>query len=217
MTTSSATTTRTSVLLVRSTTSTTSTGSGVVGDEPRRRARRDGRVGLWRRYRGAVVACVHARHGGRLTSLDEPLLRGRDERSAGHHGTDASRYDYRADGRVARITNVDGARTTYDARGLVQTQTIEQGGTGESGTHAYGYDEVGRNISLTFADGHVRTQRYDDLGASSSVATRTRPDRGSPITARRELRRGGQRGVALRSGDGDHRGRRPDRVKTVTL
>ena len=81
-----------------------------------------------------------------------------------------------------------------------------------------GYDEVGRNVSLTFADGPPSGRSGTTTSAASwSVATRTRPDRDPDHCIRRELRRGGQRGVALRSGgDGDHRGRRPDRVKTVT-
>ncbi|MFO0737731.1 MAG: hypothetical protein U0270_17695 [Labilithrix sp.] len=150
---------------MRSTTSTTSTGaeSSVTNHDVELDATDESGFGV-----GIEAPSSHVftrDTAGRLTSSTNRFYTGVVTNDPLVITADASRYDYRADGRVARITNVDGAHEfTYDARGLVQTQTIEQGGTGESGTYAYGYDEVGRNISLTFADGHVRTQRYDDLG-----------------------------------------------------
>jgi RHS repeat-associated protein len=36
------------------------------------------------------------------------------------------------------------------------------------GTYAYGYDVMGRPSSLTYPDGHTRTQLYDDLGRITS-------------------------------------------------
>ncbi|MFO0740626.1 MAG: DUF4329 domain-containing protein [Labilithrix sp.] len=157
--------TRTSAPLVRSTTSTTSTGaeSSVTNHDVELDATDESGFGV-----GIEAPSSHVftrDTAGRLKSSTNRFYTGVVTSDPLVITADASRYDYRADGRIARITNVDGAHEfTYDARGLVQTQTIGQGGTGESGTYAYGYDEVGRNISLTFADGHVRTQRYDDLG-----------------------------------------------------
>jgi YD repeat-containing protein len=61
---------------------------------------------------------------------------------------------------MGRMVNADGIHDfTYDARGMMETQTV----AGE-GTYRYGYDEVGRPTSLTYPDGHQRIQRYDDLG-----------------------------------------------------
>ena len=67
-------------------------------------------------------------------------------------------------GRVGRVTNADGVHDfTYDARGLLATQTI----AGE-GVYAYGYDALGRSTTLTYPDGHVRHQVFDDLGRVTS-------------------------------------------------
>ena len=75
-----------------------------------------------------------------------------------------SHYTYRSDGRLGEIRDAAGVHSfTYDARGLVATQTVGFDGETE-GTYVYGYDEVGRNTSLTFPDGHVRAQSYDALG-----------------------------------------------------
>ena len=92
---------------------------------------------------------------GRVTSL----IRRHD---AG--GPLTSTYTYRADGRMARIVGPDGTRDfTYDSRGLMETQAV----LGE-GTYHYGYDVMGRPGSLTYPDGHVRMQVYDDLGRLTS-------------------------------------------------
>jgi RHS repeat-associated protein len=45
----------------------------------------------------------------------------------------------------------------------METQTV----SGE-GTYAYGYDVMGRPSSLTYPDGHTRSQAYDDLGRITS-------------------------------------------------
>lgn len=75
-----------------------------------------------------------------------------------------SSYTYRTDGRVSRIANADGTHDfTYDANGRVSRQDVQPAGT-TTETYQYGYDEVGRNTSLTFPDGHVRTQTFDELG-----------------------------------------------------
>ena len=160
--------------------------------------------------------CSRATMAGRLKSSTNRFYTGVVTNDpVGHHGRRVSVRLSR--GRSNRaITNVDARKFTYDARGLVQTQTIGQGGTGESGTYAYGYDEVGRNVSLTFADGHVRTQRYDDLGRPWSVATRTRPDRGSPTaaTARATTRWATWCRSPIRRGRRPSRSTGLDRVKT---
>ena len=71
-----------------------------------------------------------------------------------------SHYTYRLDGRLGEVRNGNEAHSfTYDARGLVRTRVVDV-----EGTYTYGYDEVGRNTSLTYPDGHVRTQTFDDLG-----------------------------------------------------
>ncbi|MEO6600937.1 MAG: hypothetical protein ABIQ16_13745, partial [Polyangiaceae bacterium] len=51
----------------------------------------------------------------------------------------------------------------YDDRGLVSTRT---GGTALQ--NSYGYDQVGRNVSLVYGDGHQRTQIFDALGRLTS-------------------------------------------------
>jgi len=92
-------------------------------------------------------------------------------------------YTYGSDGRVRHIGSADGGHAqvgsvapnppittltpgshdfTYDARGLVATQTDF------GGTYRYRYDAVGRNTRLEFPDGHVRVQVYDDLGRITS-------------------------------------------------
>jgi YD repeat-containing protein len=75
-----------------------------------------------------------------------------------------SSYEYRPDGRLARVTNADGVHAfTYDARGLVATQTIAN-----EGAYSYGYDKVGRSATIIFPDGHVRRQAFDELGRITS-------------------------------------------------
>jgi YD repeat-containing protein len=51
---------------------------------------------------------------------------------------------------------------TYDARGLVATRVAG------AGTYSYGYDTLGRNISLQYPDLHTRTQTYDSEGRITS-------------------------------------------------
>jgi len=89
-------------------------------------------------------------------------------------------YTYFPDGRLASVSNADGAsrvhslvtdevvRTlgphtfTYDARGLLATQTDFDG------VYRYAYDALGRSTRLTYPDGHVRVQVFDDLGRITS-------------------------------------------------
>ncbi|MDB5215539.1 MAG: Rhs family protein, partial [Myxococcaceae bacterium] len=99
--------------------------------------------------------------------------------------TYGSTYSYYPDGRLASVSNADGGRAdstlalpsnslitasvsagthafTYDARGLLATQTDFDG------TYRYTYDELGRNKRLEFPDGHARVQIFDDLGRITS-------------------------------------------------
>ena len=97
--------------------------------------------------------------GGRVTKITNLF-----ESSFGVAFGPFSSYVYRPDGRFAQVKNADGVHDlTYDARGLLATQTIA-----DEGTYSYGYDEVGRNTSITFPDGHVRRQTYDSLGRITS-------------------------------------------------
>ena len=75
-----------------------------------------------------------------------------------------SSYSYRTDGRLASVVNPDGTHDfTYDSRGLLATQVVR-----DEGTYAYGYDAMRRPSSLTYPDGHTRTQLYDELGRLTS-------------------------------------------------
>ena len=96
---------------------------------------------------------------GRLTQLTT-----RFGSPAGLAQAPAASYVYRPDGRVGRVTNADGVHDfTYDARGLLATQTIA-----DEGVYAYGYDALGRSTTITYPDGHVRHQVFDDLGRVTS-------------------------------------------------
>ncbi len=76
----------------------------------------------------------------------------------------SSTYTYRPDGRLARLVNPDGVHDfSYDSRGLMETQTV-----GGEGTYTFGYDVMGRNDFLEYPDGHVRRQRFDELGRLTS-------------------------------------------------
>jgi RHS repeat-associated protein len=97
--------------------------------------------------------------GGRPTELRRRFI------VPGFTGGDiSSTYTYWPDGRLKQLVNPDGTHDfTYDARGLMLTQVV----SGE-GTYSYGYDVMGRQRSITYPDGHVRTQLYDDLGRITS-------------------------------------------------
>ena len=96
---------------------------------------------------------------GRLTQLTT-----RFASPAGLAQAPAATYVYRPDGRLGRVTNADGIHDfTYDARGLLATQTIA-----DEGIYAYGYDPLGRSTTITYPDGHVRRQVFDDLGRVTS-------------------------------------------------
>ncbi len=115
--------------------------------------------------------------GGRVTSrtdtFEVPTL------SFPWRSYDAT-YTYFPDGRLASVSNADGASRvhilltdevvriagshtfTYDARGLLATQTDFDG------VYRYAYDALGRSTRLTYPDGHVRVQVFDDLGRITS-------------------------------------------------
>ncbi|MFZ5896860.1 MAG: RHS repeat-associated core domain-containing protein [Myxococcota bacterium] len=56
---------------------------------------------------------------------------------------------------------------TYDARGLVATRSL-QFDQNTKGLFQYEYDAVGRNIELTYPDGHIRRQTFDAVGRLTS-------------------------------------------------
>jgi YD repeat-containing protein len=71
-------------------------------------------------------------------------------------------YTYDANGLIA--TSPQG-NFTYDDRGLAHTRAVTPPNNAHAaGTYTYGYDVRGRNNSLTYPDGHTRTQTYDDEG-----------------------------------------------------
>jgi RHS repeat-associated protein len=107
-----------------------------------------------------VAAYAYSRDtAGRLTQM---TARFTSPIGLGH--APLSSYEYRPDGRLARVTNADGIHAfTYDARGLVATQTV----AGE-GTYTYGYDKLGRSASIGYPDGHMRHQVFDELGRITS-------------------------------------------------
>jgi RHS repeat-associated protein len=88
-----------------------------------------------------------------------------NQRFYGGGAGSVSTYTYSADGRrLAQLVNIDGTHDfTYNSRGLVETQTV-----GGEGTYTFGYDEMGRSSELEFPDGHLRHQRYDELGRLTS-------------------------------------------------
>lgn len=75
-----------------------------------------------------------------------------------------SSYAYYPNGYLQSRTDADGEHDyVYDTRGLLLTITIP----GE-GAYTFGYDALGRNTQLTFPDGHVRVQAYDNEGRITS-------------------------------------------------
>ena len=66
--------------------------------------------------------------------------------------------------RLASVTDGDGVHTlSYDERGLLETLTVAN-----EGAYIFGYDALKRNNSLTYPDGHKRTQSYDPEGRLNS-------------------------------------------------
>jgi YD repeat-containing protein len=58
-------------------------------------------------------------------------------------------------------------RFTYDVRGLIATRKATYT-VAQFGLFTYGYDPAGRNILLTYPDGHTREQSFDSLGRLKS-------------------------------------------------
>jgi RHS repeat-associated protein len=102
----------------------------------------------------------------------------------------SQRYTYFADGALQSYSGPDGNRTyAYDARGLVHILTDS---ADKNESWSFTYDTAGRSFDVTYPDGHVREQLYDDegrlksrcykYGSQSFCYTATYDGAGNPLT-----------------------------------
>jgi YD repeat-containing protein len=77
-------------------------------------------------------------------------------------------YAYYPNGKLQTYSGPDGTKAyTYDARGLVKSLLVTLPG-GATELWGFTYDNLGRSLEVTYPDGHVRAQVYDDEGRTTS-------------------------------------------------